>query len=159
MRRYAPRMRPIERLVNVVALIGAARRPLSGVEIIGAVPGYSDDAEAARRAFERDKEKLRHAGIELEVVEIDPLLGKGPGNQGYRLPEDREVPDPGFTLAERGALGVASSLVWGEAPDLDGEDPGGAEDALDGIGAAAGASSTVLDELMRAVIERRRVDL
>lgn len=153
-------MRRIERLLNLVALLADAERPLPVDEICARVPGYNPDGgEATRRAFERDKDTVRSMGIELETVAIDPISGPGPDNVGYVLADAHEkVPDPGLTVAERGLLEVASSLIW------ETEDDDETRDALDAarIGAAGVDFGTVrppalVGAFLSAISERRRV--
>ena len=50
----------VERLLNLSAALLAAERPLSAQDIARRVPGYPEDQASFRRAFERDKDDLRH---------------------------------------------------------------------------------------------------
>jgi proteasome accessory factor B len=103
----------LERLINLVAALLAAERPLSRDEIDRRVPGYSGDhasATSARRAFERDKEVLRDMGIPLLMEAIDPSNPDSP--PGYRIPRDEYyLPDPDLTPDELAALHVAVTTV------------------------------------------------
>ncbi len=109
-------MRRIERLINLVALLVETNKPLSLNEIVDRVPGYEAETPSAlRRSFERDKETIREMGIELRTESIDRFVGPGPDNVGYTIPSTDQVPDPGLTVAERAALGVATAYVWGDA--------------------------------------------
>jgi proteasome accessory factor B len=109
----------LERLVNLVAALLAANRPLSREELRTRVGGYSDDDEAFRRNFERDKELLRQMGMPLVLEPLDPLQPEG--MMGYRIPRDRyELPDPGLAEDELAALHLAASAVavegaWGRS--------------------------------------------
>jgi proteasome accessory factor B len=109
----------LERLVNLVAALLAANRPLPREELRTRVGGYSDDDEAFRRNFERDKELLRQMGMPLVLEPLDPLQPEG--MMGYRIPRDRyELPDPGLAEDELAALHLAASAVavegaWGKS--------------------------------------------
>jgi proteasome accessory factor B len=109
----------LERLVNLVAALLAANRPLPREELRTRVGGYSDDDEAFRRNFERDKELLRQMGMPLVLEPLDPLQPEA--MMGYRIPRDRyELPDPGLAEDELAALHLAASAVavegaWGKS--------------------------------------------
>ena len=103
-----------ERLLNLVICLLATRRFLSVQQIRSAVPGYaSDNEEAFRRMFERDKEELRELGVPLEtgtdVHAHDDELGYRIARRDYELPEVVLEPD------EAAALGLAARL-WQSAP-------------------------------------------
>ncbi|HEX3542749.1 MAG TPA: WYL domain-containing protein, partial [Acidimicrobiales bacterium] len=110
-------MERLERLVNLVAALLDAERPLTRDELRIRVGGYSDDPDAFRRNFERDKDLLRQMGMPLI---IEPLDARRPEEaMGYRIPRERyELPDPGLTDDELAALHLAVSAVdveeaWG----------------------------------------------
>jgi predicted DNA-binding transcriptional regulator YafY len=109
----------LERLVNLVAALLSADRPMSREELRTRVGGYADDDEAFRRNFERDKDVLRQMGMPLVLEALDPIQPDGP--QGYRIPRDRyELPDPGLAEDELAALHLAASAVavegaWGKS--------------------------------------------
>jgi proteasome accessory factor B len=100
----------LERLVNLVAALLDAERPLSREELRERVGGYSDDLDAFRRNFERDKDALRQMGMPLAV---EPLDGDHPdAPTGYRVRREQyELPDLGLTEDELTALRVAASAV------------------------------------------------
>jgi proteasome accessory factor B len=100
----------LERLVNLVAALIDAERPLSREAIHRKVGGYAVDADAFRRNFERDKDLLRQMGFPLV---LEPLDGQRPdGPIGYRIPRERyELPDPGLDPDELAALHLAASSV------------------------------------------------
>src|ERR1700683_185296 len=106
----------LERLVNLVAALIDTRRPLTREEIHQRIDGYSDDPEAFRRNFGRDKELLRQMGLPLATEPLDP---NHPEQVGYRIRrEEYELPDPGLDEHELGALRLASAAVqvdgaWG----------------------------------------------
>ncbi|HEY3810191.1 MAG TPA: WYL domain-containing protein [Acidimicrobiales bacterium] len=99
----------LERLVNLVAALLDTRRPLTREEIHARIDGYSDDPDAFRRNFERDKEVLRQMGLPLATEQLDP---NHPEHVGYRIPrEEYELPDPGLDEDELAALRLASAAV------------------------------------------------
>ena len=126
-------MHPVERLVNLVALLLEARKPLVFSEIRAVLPAYQqDDIAAAKRMFERDKDILRETGIPVELVSTDAFEVE----EGYVIPKERYyLPEISFTPDEISALFVAS-----HTPGGDGE----AELAALKLGAAG---ETVLGEL------------
>src|SRR3974390_2306884 len=99
----------LERLVNLVAALIETPRPLTRNEIRERLDGYSDDDEAFRRNFERDKEVLREMGFPLTTVSPDP---SHPEEVGYRIPRELyELPDPGLDESELAALRLAAGAV------------------------------------------------
>jgi proteasome accessory factor B len=74
----------LERLLNLTALLLAARVPVTAEDIQRQLD-YPEDRTAFRRAFERDKEELRDMGIPLRV---EPVPGRLPAIDGYRIPPD-----------------------------------------------------------------------
>ena len=107
----------LERLVNLVAALIDTDRPLTRSEIGKRIEGYSDDPEAFRRNFERDKELLRDMGMPLLTELVDPNLGD---EVGYRIPRERyELPDPGLDDSELAALRLAASAVQVDSPWAD----------------------------------------
>ena len=98
----------LERLLNLTALLLAARTPVTAEEIQRELD-YPDDKTAFRRAFERDKDELRSMGIPLAV---EPVPGRMPAVDGYRIPrEEYALRDPGLTTEELAALHLAASAV------------------------------------------------
>ena len=99
-------MHPLERLVNLVALLLDARRPLPFEEIRRLLPAYDQDNDAtAKRQFERDKDALRQIGVPLEVVPVDAFEVE----DGYVIRRERyELSEIAFTPEEVAALWVAS---------------------------------------------------
>jgi predicted DNA-binding transcriptional regulator YafY len=107
-------MHPLERLVNLVALLLEARRPLTFDQIRDVLPAYlQGDKATAKRQFERDKDTLRAIGIPVEVAPTDVWEVE----EGYRIPRERyELPEVEFTAEEAAALFVAAHAgVGGEA--------------------------------------------
>ncbi|HEX4863874.1 MAG TPA: WYL domain-containing protein [Acidimicrobiales bacterium] len=144
----------LERLVNLVAALIDTDRPLTRGEIRERIEGYSDDPEAFRRNFERDKELLRDMGLPLITEPVDQNLGD---DVGYRIPRERyELPDPGLDDSELAALRLAASAVQVDSPWADqavtralrklggavGEDPA-AGDPADPMSGARTASGSV----------------
>ena len=160
-------MNRLERLINLVAALLDAGRPLSRGDIQERVPGYRGAPETVRRAFERDKDTLRAMGIPLVVEPLDrahPELG-----DGYRIPRERyELPDAGLTPEELAALQLAASTVRLEGGEGAPSSLGEAGVAIWKLGGATGAAaaggpvaalpgSEHLLALFSAVGERRTV--
>jgi proteasome accessory factor B len=105
----------LERLVNLVAALLDAERPLTREEIRQRVGGYSGDPGAFRRNFERDKDVLRQMGLPLVT---ETLEGAQSDDQaGYRIPRDLyELGDPGLSEAELTALRIAAAAVRMDGP-------------------------------------------
>jgi proteasome accessory factor B len=99
-------MHPLERLINLVALLLDARRPLTFERIRSLMPAYQQgDVASAKRMFERDKDTLREVGIPVELAPTDAWEVE----QGYRIPKDQYyLPEVGFTQDEVWALFVAA---------------------------------------------------
>jgi proteasome accessory factor B len=97
---------PLERLINLVALLLESRRPLTFEEIRELMPAYQQaDPASAKRMFERDKDTLREAGIPMELAPTDSWEVE----HGYRIPKDQYyLPELTFTSEEVWALFVAA---------------------------------------------------
>ena len=107
----------LERLVNLVAALIDTDRPLTRGQIRERIEGYSDEPEAFRRNFERDKELLRDMGLPLITEPVEQSLGD---DVGYRIPRERyELPDPGLDDSELAALRLAASAVQVDSPWAD----------------------------------------
>ena len=102
-------MHRLERLINLVAALLEAPRPLTAEEVRERVPGYAAEKAAFRRAFERDKETLREMGVPIVVEAVgDPDRG----TVGYRIrKDDYYLADPGLEADELAALHLAASAV------------------------------------------------
>jgi proteasome accessory factor B len=107
-------MHPLERLINLVALLLESRQPRTFEEIRRLLPAYQQqDRATGKRQFERDKDVLRAIGIPVEVAPTD-IWGV---EEGYTIPKERYyLPEISFTPEEVAALFVAS-----HAPGEDGE--------------------------------------
>jgi proteasome accessory factor B len=107
-------MHPLERLINLVALLLQARKPLTFDQIRDVLPAYGqEDAASAKRMFERDKDTLREVGIPVELAPTDVWEVE----QGYRIPKETYyLPEISFTEDEVWALFVAA-----HTPGHDGE--------------------------------------
>lgn len=155
-------MQPLERLVNLVALLLESRRPLTFDEIRAKLAeAYEhEDVSSAKRMFERDKDVLRDIGVPIEVSATDAWDAE----QGYTIPRDRYyLPEIRFTPEEITALVVAARsggdttaedavrklLSGAEAGILASLDPAG--------GGAGGAADPRLAEAADAVARARRV--
>jgi proteasome accessory factor B len=100
----------LERLINLVAALLHAERPLTAEELRNRLPGYAEDHGTFRRAFERDKEALRDLGIPVVLEPVDDA--SQPGVMGYRIPKDAYyLQDPGLAPDELAALHLAASAV------------------------------------------------
>jgi predicted DNA-binding transcriptional regulator YafY len=101
--------RVIERILNLLAFLLTAQRPVTADEIRMTVSGYDQSSDAAwRRMFERDKDLLRQLGIPLRVEATDAFEVE----HGYVVPQDDySLADPGLTDEERAALWLAAKVV------------------------------------------------
>lgn len=99
----------LERLLNLLAALLTADRPVSAEEIRYTVAGYEGKSDDAfHRMFERDKDLLREMGIPLELKPTDIWEVEF----GYVLPpEQYQLEDPGLTDEERTALWLAAQVV------------------------------------------------
>lgn len=99
----------LERLLNLLACLLTADRPVPAEEIRFTVAGYGDKSDDAfHRMFERDKELLRQMGIPLTLQPTDVWELE----YGYVLPPDEyRLDDPGLTDEERTALWLAAQIV------------------------------------------------
>ncbi len=108
-------MHRLERLINLVAALLEAQRPLTIDELRFRLPGYAENDSSFRRAFERDKEALRELGVPLVTEPLDPLH---PDIVGYRVPKEAYyLRDPGLEGDELAALHLAASAVRMEGAD------------------------------------------
>lgn len=144
----------LERLLNLVAALLAAERPLTREELQERVPGYGGTPESARRAFERDKDALRTMGIPIATERVDDAT------EGYRIArEDYELPDPGLSADELAALHLAASAV--RLGGVEGTEAiwklGGASAEGERAPQVAIPGGEHLDTLFGAVTERRVV--
>lgn len=100
----------VERVLDLLMTLLETSRPLSREDIFEkfkAIGAYPESPEAARRAFERDKETLRALGVPIHSQPV------GDGSvTGYRVrPDDYYLPDLGLDEAETAALRVALNAV------------------------------------------------
>jgi len=99
----------LERLINLVAALLDAERPLTVDQLRDRLPGYADDKATFRRAFERDKETLRDLGV---PIALEPVGSADAGVEGYRIPKEAYyLRDPGLAPDELAALHLAASAV------------------------------------------------
>ena len=153
-------MHPLERLLNLVALLLETKRPLTFDEIRSALGAYAQqDRGTAKRQFERDKDVLRSLGIPVDVAATDLWEVE----EGYHIPRERyELPDISFTPEEAAALFVAAHGEDREASQafrkLLPNAGGGALSAIEGEPfAAVDASAPHLQPIAEAVAGRRRI--
>ena len=99
----------IERILNLLAFLLTAERPVTADEIRMTVAGYDQDSDDAwRRMFERDKDVLRRLGIPLETRPTDAWGVE----HGYTVPTaEYALEDPGLTDEERTSLWLAAKVV------------------------------------------------
>ncbi len=150
----------IERMLNLLAFLLTADRPVPAEEIRMTVAGYDQSSdEAWRRMFERDKELLRQLGIPLELQPTDAWEVE----HGYVVPRgDYSLPDPGLTDEERAALWLAAQVVriGGSAAGPDALFKlGGAPVTASGepLAADLGTPGAALTAAFAAVSERREL--
>lgn len=100
-------VRKIERLINLIALLMDARRPVAVEAIRRAL--YADQSEVAfHRMFERDKEEVRELGIPVERAPLDAWEVE----EGYRIDKGEALlGDPGLSPDEQAALSLAAQ-AW-----------------------------------------------
>jgi proteasome accessory factor C len=102
-----PSLDRLERLTDLVLVLLRAPRPLTLDAIAGEVPGYPEDHDARRQAFERDKRLLRDEGI---PVSTEPVEGQE--QFGYRIhPDAFYLPDLQLQPDEQAALHLAVAGV------------------------------------------------
>ena len=98
-----------ERLINLTLGLLATKRYLTKNEIFRTIAGYSGTMESMERMFERDKDELRGAGIEIEVGGLDPLFED---EQGYLIRSGSiQIQPDDFTKQEL-MLMVISANYW-----------------------------------------------
>jgi len=148
----------IERILNLLAYLLTAERPVTADEIRNTVAGYDRDNDSAfHRTFERDKDLLRRLGIPIEREATDGFEVEF----GYVVHDDRyALEDPGLTDEERTALALAVQAVgFGGRPS--GQEAlmklGGVVGSLEGtqLGADLGERADTVAEAFLAVSERR----
>lgn len=162
--RYPRLMRRIERLINLIAALLEARRPMTSEDIRRSIAGYEQSSqEAFRRSFERDKEALRAMGIPIELTP-DPDTGV----DAYRIPKARYyLPELDLDPDELAALRIAGDAILGSTDavragmmklvaeaDVPSGPPPGARIAW---GADIAAEQPLLGPLYSAVLERNPV--
>ena len=155
-------MHRLERLINLVAALLHAERPLTTEELRNRLPGYAEDHGAFRRAFERDKEALRDLGIPVVVEPVDDAAQ--PGVVGYRIPKEAYyLQDPGLAPDELAALHLAASAVRLEGASgvealwkLGGEVAEGGPTSAAAVAALPGTAH--LAPVFAAISARRRVN-
>jgi proteasome accessory factor B len=108
------RMEPLERLLNLVALLLETSTPLTFEEIRSTLAAYGGtNVDSAKRMFERDKDQLREFGVPLQLADVD-VWGT---EQGYIIPKDEYyLPEIEFTPEELGALLVAAQSGGDNSP-------------------------------------------
>ncbi len=99
-----------ERMLNLLALLSVRSQPITLRQIRQELRGqYSDNEQASRAQFERDKSDLRDLGIPIETV---VLGGDQAGETAYKVTRNNyELTDANFTAAEVEALQIAAATV------------------------------------------------
>ena len=101
--------RVIERILNLLAFLLTADRPVTANEIRRTVAGYDQDSDTAwHRMFERDKDLLRQLGIPLVVQATDAFEVE----HGYTVDRTQaEIADPDLTegIFKLGGVPLTSS--------------------------------------------------
>ena len=112
----AKKINAAERMLNLLALLSVRSQPLTLKQIRQELVGqYSDDPNAARAQFERDKGELRSLGIPIDMV---VLGGEQAGETAYRVNRNNyELSDANFTAEEIEALQIAAATVRLGAPE------------------------------------------
>jgi predicted DNA-binding transcriptional regulator YafY len=102
----------IERLINLIAALLDAPRPMTAEQIRRGIAGYDQpDKENFRRSFERDKKELRELGIPIETVEMGEW---GDEPEGYTIPKDKYyMPELDLADDELAALRIVADVVLG----------------------------------------------
>ena len=152
-------MRRIERLINLIAALLDGRRPLTATEIRERIAGYpTDNVEAFRRAFERDKAELREMGIPIELVKDED------DNDAYLIPPNKYyMPDLDLQPDELAALKLAADAVLGAGDQAEsGLRKLSVDAAGEGMsspqvvwGADLAAEQPLLGPLLASLLERR----
>ena len=156
--------RKSERLVNLTIALLATKRYLTKAEIFATVAGYSGDAEAKDRMFERDKDDLRSLGINIELGTFDPLFED---EAGYRIkPETYELQLTDLNPTEIALLSHAAHL-WRDAALGDDAQIGlrklkalGLESDIDSIAHVAPivrAAPEQLADIIEAITDKRAI--
>ncbi len=109
-------MNKAERLIDLIAMLLEAQRPVTLERIRSSIPGYGQTSIASfKRMFERDKSELREMGIPILVEPLDPLEEV----LGYRIPkEEYYLPEISLTPEEKLALLLVNRLSSEEVTPL-----------------------------------------
>ncbi len=148
----------VERILNLLAFLLTAGRPVPAEEIRHTVAGYDpDNDEAFKRMFERDKELLRRLGIPIKLS----TTGSFELEYGYVIPPgEYGLPDPGLNDEERAALWLAAQVVriGGETAGADALMKLGGSlttEAIEPLAAELGSDVDVLASVYQGVVDRR----
>ncbi|WP_436795999.1 helix-turn-helix transcriptional regulator [Actinospongicola halichondriae] len=148
----------LERLLDLIAELLHTERPLSAEDLHERLPGYPEDRDSFKRAFERDKADLREMDIPLRV---ETIPGIHPPRDGYRIDQDEYgLADPGLEADELAAIHLAATAVR-----LDGANPHPGLHKLGGAvvdedperGSAVLPSAPNLAEVFEAVGQHRQL--
>jgi proteasome accessory factor B len=105
-----------ERLINLIAMLLEAKKPVTLDRIRSSIPGYQQASMSSfKRMFERDKSDLREMGVPIQVEQLDPFGEEA----GYRIPkEEYYLPEIEFTPEEKIALMLVNRLAAGQVLPL-----------------------------------------
>lgn len=152
-------MRRIERLINLIAALLDSRRPMTAAEIRERIAGYqTENFEAFRRSFERDKAELREMGIPIEVVKDEDDV------DAYTIPPGKYyMPELDLQADELAALKLAADAVLGAGDQASaGLRKLSVESDADGVAsprvvwsADVAAEQPLLGPLLSALLERK----
>lgn len=110
-------MERTERLLDLVALLLDAQKPMSWAAIREAFPDdyNTGSVEAAERKFERDKAELLELGIPIKWLQADEDRDDGyvVDKEGYYLPEVGLTPEELAVLYAAGSAALASGAFPG----------------------------------------------
>ena len=143
----------VERLIDLIAMLLQAKRPVTLEQIRKSIPGYDQTSMASfKRMFERDKSELREMGVPIEVEPVDAL-----GEEvGYRIPkEEYYLPEIDFTPEEKVALLLVNRLSSGELTPFSREAGAALEKLSPDLGEGGGSGNTAPPRLRFAPMRER----
>ena len=148
-----------QRLVNLLAVLAAATKPVTRHYLLTHAVGYGDpNSEATTRMFERDKGRLREHGLIIDMVPTDPLSDEA---DGYVLRNDWQLPPVNLTPRQRIIVAMAA-LVWPGQSMVDAArraaESLGAQDDAETAAPSMGRYETLFEQLFSAIQQRRRVE-
>lgn len=153
----------LERLINLIAMLRVARKPVTAAEIHETIPGYGQSSwDSFKRMFERDKEELREMGIRIDLQPVDAWEQQ----EGYWIKaESYYLPELDLSQEELAKLWLAASLLrMHDMPTaqsayikLAKDAPPGVSEPFNRVSADLALGMPNLSKAFEAVAERRRV--